>query len=585
MSEQRKFSTQHDAARFNREFFDSSEDFTFIGSGEFGGKASGLAFARDILNKNVNPDDFGEMEINIPRLTVVTTAVFDAFMSRNKLFDIACSGAPDDRIAHAFQKADFPTEFIGDLLALIRKVHQPLAVRSSSLLEDALYHPFAGVYATKMIPNNQLDVETRFHRLVEAVKFVWASTYFQEAKAYIRSTEQAIASEKMAVIIQEVVGLRHGERYYPNLSGVARSYNFYPQGHAKPEQGVVDLALGLGKTIVDGGVVWTYSPAFPRAKPPFASARDMVKLTQSDFWAVNMGKPPAFDPIKESEYMVQPNLREAEEDDALRFVASTYDAQSDRLSPGTGMDGPRVLDFAPILDLNEIPLNKLLKLLLRLCEEAIGAPVEMEFAVTMDSRRRLAPRFGFLQVRPMMVSHEAVDVDEDAMSGTNVLAASDSVLGNGTVNTIQDILYVRPEVFEARNTKAIAEQISKINRTLAEQKRPYLLVGFGRWGSSDPWLGIPVNWSEISAAKAIVEATLPEMNVDLSQGSHFFHNLSSFQVSYFAVRHDGNYRVDWEWLETQHTVSETPFVKHVQLETPLRIEVDGRSGRGVIYHD
>lgn len=585
MAEQRKFSTEHKAARFNREFFDSSEDFTYIGLGEFGGKASGLAFARDLLAKGVNADDFGEMTVNIPRLTVLTTAVFDAFISRNKLSEVAYSGQPDDRIAHAFQKASFPTEFVGDLMGLIQKVHQPLAVRSSSLLEDALHHPFAGVYATKMIPNNQLDAETRFRKLVEAVKFVWASTFFQEAKAYIRSTEQAIESEKMAVIIQEVVGQRYGERFYPNLSGVARSYNFYPQGRAKPEQGVVDLALGLGKTIVDGGVCWTYSPAFPRAKPPFASARDMVKLTQSQFWAVNMGKPPAYDPIRETEYMMQPGLREAEADEALRFVASTYNAESDRLSPGTGFEGPRVLDFAPILDLNEVALNKLLRRLLTLCEEAMGAPVEIEFAMTLDSRKRLAPRFGFLQVRPMMVSHEQVQVEAADMEGKNLLAASDHVLGNGTVNTICDIIYVRPEVFEARNTKQIAEQISTINRSLAEERRPYLLIGFGRWGSSDPWLGIPVNWSEISAARAIVEATLPEMNVDLSQGSHFFHNLSSFQVSYFAVRHDGPFCVDWEWLDRQVTVSQTPWVKHVRLEKPLRIEVDGRSGRGVIYHD
>ncbi|HEY3296352.1 MAG TPA: PEP/pyruvate-binding domain-containing protein [bacterium] len=585
MPEQRKFSTPHHAARFQREFFDSSEDFTYIGSGEFGGKASGLAFARALLSSGFSADDFGDLLINIPRLTVVTTDVFDAFMSRNRLYEVALSDAPDDRIAHAFQKADFPSEFVGDLMALIRKVHQPLAVRSSSLLEDALYHPFAGVYATKMIPNNPFDPDARFRRLVEAVKFVWASTFFQEAKAYIRSTEQSIQSEKMAVIIQEVVGQRYGERFYPNLSGVARSYNFYPQGHAKPEQGVVDLALGLGKTIVDGGVVWTYSPAFPRTRPPFASARDMVKLTQSEFWAVNMGKPPAFDPIKETEYMLQPGLREAEEDDALRFVASTYDAASDRLSPGTGVDGPRVLDFAPILDLNEVPLNNLLKRLLKRCEEAIGAPVEIEFAMTLDSRRRVPPRFGFLQVRPMMVSHEQVDLEEENLEGPNVLAASSTVLGNGTVNTLCDVIYVRPEVFEARHTRQVAAQIATMNRALVDAKRPYLLVGFGRWGSSDPWLGIPVNWSDISAAKAIVEATLPEMNVDLSQGSHFFHNLSSFQVSYFAVRHDGMYHVDWDWLDQQHTVAQTPFVRHVHLEKPLRIVVDGRSGRGVIYHE
>jgi hypothetical protein len=584
-TERPKFPVTKSVAKFNREFFDAQEEMTYIGAGEFGGKATGLAFIHDTLAGSIDAAEFPDVTVSIPRLTVLTTEVFDTFMERNELWETALSDLHDDRIAHAFQKAEFPTEYIGDLMALIAKVHQPLAVRSSSLLEDAMYHPFAGVYATKMIPNNQPDVETRFRKLVEAVKFVWASTFFGEAKAYIARVGQKIENEKMAVIIQEVVGSRFGERFYPHFSGVARSFNFYPMGRAKPEDGVVDLALGLGKTIVDGGLCWTYSPSFPKAAPPYASARDLVDHTQNLFWSVNMGKPPAYDPIHETEYLIQPSLSNAEEDGTLTHLASTYDVGSDRLVPGMHVAGPRVLNFSPLLNYNVIPLNNLLKKLLKACETTVGAPVEIEFAVTLGMERALPARLGFLQVRPMVVSNETVEVGEEMMHGAKVAAASNKVLGNGVVEDVSDVVYVRPETFEARHTPQILNEIAEINQRLTAEHRPYLLIGFGRWGSSDPWLGIPVVWSQISGARVIVEATLPDMNVDLSQGSHFFHNLTSFQVCYFAVRHDGPYHIDWDWLNAQEKVFETEHVRHVRAASPLRIAVDGRSGRGVITHD
>jgi hypothetical protein len=580
-----KSAPKHRVARFDREFFVSGEKLTCIGSGEFGGKANGLVFIHNTIAEGVRCEAFPGITVDIPRFCVLTTDVFDAFLRINGLYDIAFSDLSDDRIAHAFQRAEFPAAHIGDLMGLISKVHQPLAVRSSSLLEDAMQHPFAGVYGTKMIPNNQFDVETRFHKLIEAIKFVYASTFFKEARAYIERIDQNVRNEKMGVIIQEVVGDRHGDRFYPTLSGVARSYNFYPMGKAKPEQGIVDLALGLGKTIVDGGICWTYSPAFPKISAPFASVPDLLKQTQVQFWAVNMGKPPAYDPIKETEYLVKSGLAEAEKDSTLLFIASTYNAQSDRLSPGISIAGPRAITFAPILQSGDIPLNKLLISLLKLSEEAVGDPVEIEFAMTLDPEHGLPARFGFLQVRPMLVSNEQVDIDPNLMVSDKVLAASESVLGNGCVNTIKDVVYVRPDSFQAKHTREIAREVEQMNRRLADEKRPYLLVGFGRWGSSDPWLGIPVNWAQISAAKAIVEATLPDMNVDLSQGSHFFHNLSSFQVSYFSVHHDSEYKINWEWLDQQERVSEARFIRHVRLSSPLQIMVDGRGGRGVILYD
>jgi hypothetical protein len=569
--------------RFDRAFFTGSEQFTRIGEGACGGKASGLLFIKDVLDRRFPPAADARLTVAIPTLTVITTELFDHFMTQNRLHDVALGDASDDRIAHAFQKASLPVELLGDLRALVEQVHSPLAVRSSSLLEDALYQPFAGVYATKMIPNNQFDADTRFRKLVEVVKYVYASTFSRTAKDYGRATGRHITDEKMAVIIQAVVGRRHGDRFYPDVSGVARSYSFYRSGAARPEDGVVNLALGLGKTIVDGGLAWTYSPPFPHATPPFASARAMLKETQASFWAVNMGKPPAYDPIAETEYLLQAGLNEAAEDGTLEFVASTYDPQSDRLSIGMRPHGAWAITFAPLLALDDLPFNALVKEVLAACEDAVGAKVEIEFAMTIErTPAGLAARFSFLQVRPMAVSDTVVDVPIEALESDAALVASETVMGNGVVETIRDIVYVKPEGFEARHTRAIAGELARLNTSLVDEKRPYLLVGFGRWGSSDPWLGVPVEWSDINGASAIVEATRPSMNVDPSQGSHFFHNISSFQVSYFSVRHSGRYAIDFDWLSKQPVVTETDLVRHVRIARPLVVRVDGRSGRGVV---
>lgn len=563
---------------FNREFFDPERPITRIGGGSVGGKAQGLAFIHRFLNSELHQDRFPKIAVNIPHLTVLCTDVFDAFMQRNNLYEVAYSGAPDDRIAHAFQKGHLPAEMIGDLRRLIAQVHIPLAIRSSSMLEDAMYEPFAGIYGTKMIPNNQSDTDTRFRKLVEAIKFVYASTYFKAAKDYRQATAHRSEEEKMAVIIQEVVGRRHGERFYPEVSGVARSFNYYPTGRARPEQGVVNLAFGLGKTIVDGGISWVYSPAYPKVNPPYGSVGELLKQTQTEFWAVNMGKPPAYDPIRETEYLLKLHLEDAEDDSTLRYVASTLDSHSGRISIGTGPPGARILTFAPLLVLNELPLNELIKALLELCQNAVGAPVEMEFAMSLKP----AARFGFLQVRPMVVSQEEVDIGAEEMHGANVLAASEKALGNGVYEGIRDVVYVRPDRFESRFTPRIAQELEQVNKKLVAEKRPYLLIGFGRWGSSDPWLGVPVEWGQVAGAKAIVEAMLENMNVELSQGSHFFHNLSSFKVSYFSVPHFGGHPIRWEWLEQQAGETELEFVRHVRLPAPLTVKVDGRSGRGVI---
>ena len=569
---------------FDRKFWDGAFRCTQIGTGSVGGKASGLVFIKDLLAKQIAPNSFPDVEINVPTMAVVATDCFDQFITQNQLAKLPFEEMPDDRIAHAFQQGDLPMELLGDLRALIVQVKTPLAIRSSSLLEDALERPFAGVYATKMIPNNQFDPDIRFRRLVEAIKFVYASTYFREARDYLRTTGTKLGAEKMAVIIQEVVGRHRGDRFYPDISGVARSYNFYAFEPARPEDGVVTLALGLGKTIVDGGIAWTFSPRYPKKPLPFASVEELLDGTQTEFWAVNMGKLPAYDPVSETEYLVQANLVDAEADEVLYLLASTFDPERDSVVPGIGPRGPRVLNFAPMLVQEEFSLNELVKALLNAAEKATNSKVEIEFALIFQNRpgEHTRARLGFLQVRSMVVSDQVVEVSVEDLCDPRAIVASDMVIGNGADDGIQDIVFVRPEQFSALRTSAVAQQLESINRELQQQHRPFLLIGFGRWGSSHPSLGIPVEWAQISGARAIVEATLPEMNVELSQGSHFFHNLSSFRASYFMVPSGRPFGINWDWLNRQPILHETDLVRHVRPKGSLSLRVDGRTRRGVI---
>jgi hypothetical protein len=563
--------------KFNRNFLDTNIPLSQIGQGELGGKAHGLAFIREVLNSSLSPADFPGIVIDIPSLAIICTGMFDIFMERNNLYEISYSDLPDDRIAHAFQRADLPFEMLGDLRAIIDQVHTPLAIRSSSLLEDAQHAPFAGIYATKMIPNNQYDPDARFRKLVEAIKFVYASTFSKAAKDYRTVIGQHNEDEKMAVIIQEMVGRHYYDRYYPELSGVARSYNYYPMGSAKPEDGVVNLALGLGKTIVDGGISWAYSPKYPKVEPPFGSVENLLEETQTEFWSVNMGEPHEYDPLKETEFLLLENLTTAEKDGSLRFLASTFNPLSGRLSIGMPIQGPRALTFAPLLVLKELPLNDLILALLSVCEKVLNAPVEIEFAMTFNPHR-----FGFLQARTMAVSFSRVQISEEELSGENVLIASETVLGNGVVDTIKDIVYVKSEGFDLKNTHDIVPELEHFNNKLLMASKPYALIAIGRLGTTDPWLGIPVRWGQICGAKVIVEATQENARVELSQGSHYFHNIINLSVKYFLLPFSSPYTIDWVWLDKQEVVEETRFVRHVKVTNPLLVKVDGRSGRGVI---
>lgn len=542
------------------------------GGEEIGGKAQGLLSIHRAIMGTSN-----EIIVDIPMMTVLGTSVFDTFMQRNNLWEVALSDIADDRIAHAFQQADLPFETLGELRALVERWTTPLAIRSSGLLEDTTHRPFAGVYLTKMIPNNAQDPDTRFQKLAEAVKFVLASTFFRIAKDYCKATGLNIRDEKMAVIIQEMVGKRHHNRFYPELSGVARSFNFYPIKPELPEDGIVNLALGLGKTIVDGGRSWMYSPVYPQMLPLFKSPQELLDETQTEFWAVNMGETSEYNPIKETEYLRQENLMTAERDGTLHHLVSTYDIESERFSIGNGVRGPRALTFSPLLTLNDIPFNRLISELLMRCEQTLGCPVEIEFAMTFDPHR-----FGFLQVRPMLIPSGDMQVTQEDLLQADTVIASETVLGNGIVEGIQDVVFVIPQQFNLENTRQIAEELEKHNHRLLTEKRAYVLIVFGRLGTLDPWLGIPVTWGQICGAKVIVEATQENARVELSQGSHYFHNIINLGVMYFSMPFTSPYRIDWSWLENQPVVQEGNFTRHVRLPATLCVKVDGSSGRGVI---
>jgi hypothetical protein len=560
-----------------RDFLNPQTRVRCLGGGSMGGKAQGLVSIRNVLHDHFRSRSNSTIKVDIPPFVVIRTDIFDGFMRGGDLYKKVATSTTDEQLAHSFQEADLPFEVLGDLRSIIEDLHRPLAIRSSSLLEDATRGPFAGIYETKMIPNGQFDADVRFRQLMEAIKLVYASTFFNRARDYRKRIGKSDTDEKMAAIIQEIVGKPYRQRFYPELSGVARSYNYYPVKPATPGEGVANLALGLGKTIVDGGISWTYSPAHPEATPPFRSAEETLELTQNSFWAVNMGEPADYDPIRETEYMLEENISEADSDETLQYLASTYDAASERLVAGTGIRGARALTFAPLLVMKIKPFNEVVLDMLRICQEEVQAPVEVEFAMTFDP-----DCFYLLQVRPMVVPEEEVTIVETELSGENVLLASDNVLGNGSLDFIRDIVFVKPEEFDLKFTAEMVPELEAMNHTLLKDGTPYLLIVLGRLGTTDPWLGIPANWGQVSGARAVVEVARENVNVELSQGSHYFHNIINLGVLYFCMKPSEHFTVDWDWLKRQPIKTETRFLRHVELSDPLIVRVDGRNCLGVV---
>ncbi|MFV2071347.1 MAG: PEP/pyruvate-binding domain-containing protein [Thermoanaerobaculales bacterium] len=567
---------------FNPEHVDAEHRCSRIGSGALGGKSKGLRLIHEEILSRFDPEAFPEVTVRVPYSVVIATDVFETFMERNHLWEVVLADHPDSHIAQAFQNGELPFENVDDLRGLVAVMRTPLALRPSSLLRETLDGPFPAVYTTKMIPNNEPADEARYRRFVSGLKLVWASTFFADSVVSRRAAGLPTDSERMAVVVQEVVGRRHGERFYPTVSALARSFNYYPTPGNKPEEGAVSLALGLGKTIIDDRHTWSYCPQRPTAPPPFKSMRDLLKYTQTSFWAIDMGELPPPDPIRETECLVRSGIGEAGGDGTLKFLASTYEADSDRLQPGLGGNGPRILNFAPLLGSRTIPFNQVVARLVELSREMAGAEVEIEIAAELDPANGLPMQLDFLQMRTMMAAGERFPVEESDLQAEATLVASDDCLGHGSRTDLEDIVYVRPQTFDRARTRSIAGELEAVNRGLVDEGRHGIFIGLGRWGTTDDRFGVPVRWGQISAARVIVEATLPDLPTELSQGTHFFHRLLSFDVLYMSVEHDGPYRIRWDWLDSQPAVWESRQVRHVRFETPLDVRVDGATRRGII---
>lgn len=570
---------------FSREQGFFCDGFTYLGTGLPGGKASGLAQTQEILNKHFSTGNISGMKVNIPATTVLLSDVFDDFMNNNNLYDFALSDASDEDIAIRFIDSSFGGIYAGDLYYLVENIKTPLAVRSSSICEDSLNEPFAGIYETKMVANNQLSHTEKYNALINAIKFVYASLFFRQSKEYFRSMNKDIKAEKMAVIIQEVVGDQYDNFFHPAISGVIKSYNFYPSDNFEPEAGFAALAFGLGKTIVEGNSCWSYCPKFPRLPRPFNNLKDLLENTQKNYWTINLGKIENHNPIAESEYLLQNSIFDIKEDFPLNYISSTYDYQNDRLIMGRLNYGTPVLDFAPILRAEMLPLNSIVNQLLKACETETNTKVEIEFAVSMGTKKNLNPRFGLLQLRPINVSSQIVELSELTAKTEALVLATKNAMGNGIDREITDIVFIRPENFSLNMTRQIANDIAEINSLFLKHKRHYLLIGFGRWGTSDPWCGIPVKWPQISQAKAIVETDLPSIKADFSQGAHFFHNMTAHNVFYFSVNEEEAKSLDWEWITKQKIINETRYVKHVRVTSGITIAVDGRKSKGMILRN
>ena len=568
---------------FNAETFKPSESgFLRIGSGSLGGKARGLAFVRHLLRKNRITRSFPNIRIAVPAALVLATDAFDQFMAENNLLDFALGCDDDDEILQRFLAAPLPEKLQEDLQAFLEQVTYPLAVRSSSLLEDSQYQPFTGVYETFMLGNQQPDPALRLAELIDAIKRVYASTFSRHAKAYVRATPYRLEEEKMAVIVQQLVGAGHGRRFYPDFSGVVRSHNFYPVPPMKFADGIAAVALGLGRSVVDGGKCLTFCPRYPQNLVQFSSVEDILANSQTEFWALSLNGVPEgrAGHLHEMRF----GLDAAEADGTLPPVGSTYSDDNEAVYDGVSRPGVRIVSFAPMLKHNLFPLPTILETLVKAGESALGIPVEIEFAVRLPRKTGEAAEFGFLQIRPLTLSRDHQDLSVGDVDPRQLLCQSNKVLGNGRIENLFDVIVVDSQRFERSRSQEVAKAVAHFNGLLSADNRPYLLIGVGRWGSNDPWLGIPVEWDEISGARVIVEAGFRDFRVTPSQGSHFFQNLTAFQIGYFTVNPDaGEGSVDWEWLTEQPSVDEDGCVRHLRFDTPIRVIMNSRTSQGVIF--
>ena len=567
---------------FSRKHFTSDTRFARIGEGSLGGKARGLAFFDAMLARTQLDRKYEDVRIYVPRSVVIGTDIFDEFLDRNRLRRTVLVNADDDWVRAAFLNAELPAHVVEDLRVYLRHVHYPIAVRSSSLLEDSQFHPFAGVYDTHMIANNAPDDEDRLRELCTAVKLVYASTFYDVARRYLESTPYRIEEQRMGVILQQIVGNRHEHYFYPSFAGVVRSYNFYPFGHMKPEEGVASVVLGLGQMVAEGGEALRFCPAHPQVLPQLAHGEQFLDHSQRGFFAIDLhsSNQGAGDQPGLSTVISRLELEDAERHGTLQPIGSVWSHENHCFYDGISRPGVRAVTFAHVLKAEIFPLARILCDVLDMGRESMSGPVEIEFAVNLESRPR---EFAILQMRPYGAGGDYEPVEIDAIPEDFMICRSSQALGNGVIDGLTDIVYVRPDAFDAAQTRQIAEQVADVNEKLRSEGRPYLLIGLGRWGSSNHWLGIPVNWGQVSAARVIVEASLENFMVDPSQGSHFFHNLTSVGVAYLTVGGASTSDfVDWKWLAQQPAETETEFIRHIRLDLPIEARIDGRTSRAAI---
>ncbi|TGE37722.1 response regulator [Desulfosporosinus fructosivorans] len=554
-----------------------------LGSGSLGGKGRGIAFFNFMLSQTNLFKKYEHIRIKTPQSFVICSEVFEEFLELNALQEMAVNTENEETIANKFLSSDLPSKITDELHILIEKIDYPLAVRSSSILEDSQMLPFAGIYSTFLLPNNHPDPEIRLQQLLDAIKLVYASVFYQSPKRYVKNSELRIEEEKMAVLIQQLVGELHEDIFYPVLSGVAQSYNFYPISYMKPEQGIGSLALGFGRAIVDGEQVYRFSPAYPKMNTEFASPSDFLKKSQNQFYALNLANQSidiSSDPgCTYGKYA----LDRAEKDGTLSFVGSTYSKDNDNISDTLAISGPRLVSFAPVLKYGLFPLANIIKDLFVLGKDAFSSEIEIEFAVNIPVGREKEIEFYFLQVRPLVSGRELKDVKVDGYSNSETVCKSRHTIGNGIFERIHDVIFVDPDHFDMSKSRKIAQEIGELNQLLFNEERNYLLFGFGRLGSSDPWLGIPLTWSQMSQAKVVIEADRDNLQVEPSLGSHFHHNLVSLRMGYFHIKKESDSEfIDWAWLKKAPVFKQTEYVKLVRFEDPIKVIIDGHSCSGVI---
>ncbi len=570
-------------SEFDADRFDPDTDFSKIGKGSLGGKARGLAFMSTRLkNQPEIHEKFKDVTITVPKTLVISTEGFDAFISENNLGEVATGDDSDPEIIRLFANARMPAMLERDLHHYLKHARYPLAVRSSSLLEDAQFQPFAGIYKTYMIPNNDDDFAVRYKQLTLAIKLVYASTYCESARAYVKSTFHRTEDEKMGVVIQQLTGEAYGQHFYPAISGVAQSYNYYPISYLKPDDGLAHIALGLGRIVVEGGAAMRFSPRYPQFLPQFSTVDDILENAQRFFYALNLNGFPEDLLTNEDATLEKLDIDSAMHDAPVRLLCSTYSAQDHRIRDGVQASGYPVCTFASILKFDALPLAEILTEILAMGRQGMGCPVEIEFAVNMPLDADQKPIFELLQIRPMAVnqSNLSVEIRDDDIS--KAFCYSTMALGNGQFEEIRDIIFVHPDRFDAAKTVQIASEIAQVNKEMRRRNQKYLLIGPGRWGSADRWLGIPVRWPDISGVGAIVETTIEGLKADPSQGSHFFHNITSLGISYLNTSEGGKDFINWEWLMSLPAEAETPHLRHVSVEKPLLLKIDGKESKGVI---